>query len=135
MTLLAVGVLGARSRLRRNRWIGIRTPATMRSEPAFARAHRVGAVPAGAAGVVALMGGAVLLVGSESAVLDGVVLAVAAIGHARAGRVRRAGGRPGRRRGPARPGRRLRRQLRGLRSGGRLPGPATAGSGAASRHG
>jgi hypothetical protein len=80
LTLLAVGVLGARSRLRRNRWIGIRTPAAMGSEPAFAQAQRVGAVPAGAAGVVALVGGAVLLVGSESAVLDGVLLAVTAIG-------------------------------------------------------
>jgi hypothetical protein len=80
LTLLGVGVLGARSRLRRNRWIGIRTPATMSSEPAFARAHRVGAVPAGAAGVIALMGAAVLLVGSESALLDGVLLAVTALG-------------------------------------------------------
>ena len=34
-TLLTVGVLGGRSRLRRNRWVGIRTPATLRSEPAF----------------------------------------------------------------------------------------------------
>jgi SdpI/YfhL protein family len=79
-TLLTVGVLGARSRLRRNRWIGIRTPATLRSEPAFARAHRVGAVPAAAAGAIALVGGLSLLAGSDSAVLDGVVLAVSALG-------------------------------------------------------
>jgi SdpI/YfhL protein family len=79
-TLLSVGVLGARSGLRRNRWIGIRTPATLRSEPAFTLAHRVGAVPVGAAGVTALAGGAVLLAGSDAAALDWVVLLVSAVG-------------------------------------------------------
>lgn len=79
LTLLTVGVLGARSRLRRNRWIGIRTRATLRSEPAFALAHRVGAAPAGAAGVIALVGGATVLAGSDAAALDWVVLGVSSV--------------------------------------------------------
>ena len=79
-TLLTVGVLGARSRLPRNRWVGIRTPATLRSEPAFTLAHRVGAVPAAAAGVVALAGGALLLVGSDAPALDWVLLTISVLG-------------------------------------------------------
>ena len=42
MEIKKVGVLGAGSRLRRNRWIGIRTAATLRSDAAFAHAHRAG---------------------------------------------------------------------------------------------
>jgi hypothetical protein len=79
-TLLTVGVLGARSRLPRNRWVGIRTPATLRSQPAFTLAHRVGAVPAAAAGVIALVGGALLLAGSDAPALDWVLLAVSGLG-------------------------------------------------------
>ena len=79
-TLLTVGVLGARSRLPRNRWVGIRTPATLRSEPAFTLAHRVGAVPAAAAGVIALVGGALLLAGSDAPALDWVLLTVSVLG-------------------------------------------------------
>lgn len=79
-TLLTVAVLGARSALRRNRWLGIRTRDTLGSEPAWVAAHRVAAAPAGAAGLVALVGGAVLLAGSESALLDGLVTAIAGVG-------------------------------------------------------
>jgi hypothetical protein len=79
VVLLAVAVLGARSRLRRNRWLGVRTAATLRSEPAFTLANRVAAVPIGAAGLVAGIGGAVLLAGASGA-LGWVVLAVAAVG-------------------------------------------------------
>jgi SdpI/YfhL protein family len=86
LTLLTVGVLGARSRLRRNRWIGIRTDATLRSDAAFTLGHRVGAVPALAAGTVAVIGAAVLLAGADGAerpggaALSWTVLAVSAIG-------------------------------------------------------
>jgi hypothetical protein len=79
LALLAVGVLGSRSRLRRNAWFGIRTRATMRSDAAFITANRAGAVPAGAAGAVAVAGGAVLLAGADGA-LDWVVLVVSVIG-------------------------------------------------------
>lgn len=79
LVLLAVGVLGAGRRLPRNRWVGIRTAATLRSDAAFAHGNRVGGVPAAAAGAVALLGGAALLAGGDGAV-DWVVLAVATLG-------------------------------------------------------
>jgi hypothetical protein len=77
--LFTVAALGARSRLPRNRWAGVRTRATLRSDAAFALANRVAAVPVGAAGAVALAGGVVLLAGPGAA-LGWVVLAVAAAG-------------------------------------------------------
>jgi hypothetical protein len=79
VTLLTVGVLGQRSRLPRNRWIGIRTRATLSSSAAFARAHRVAAAPATAAGTIALIGAAVLLVGADGPV-DWIVLGVSGVG-------------------------------------------------------
>ena len=41
--LVTVAVLGARGRLPRNRWIGVRTPVTLASDAAFALANRVAA--------------------------------------------------------------------------------------------
>jgi SdpI/YhfL family protein len=69
VALLAVAVLGARSRLRRNRFAGVRTTATLASDEAFVLANRVGAAPIGAAGAVALAGGVVLLAGGPGPVL------------------------------------------------------------------
>lgn len=77
--LVAVAVLGARSRLRRNRWIGVRTPATLASDAAFAIANRAAAAPTGAAGAVAVVGGVVLLRGADGA-LAWVLLGISAIG-------------------------------------------------------
>jgi hypothetical protein len=79
VALVAVAVFGARSRLRRNAWVGVRTPATLLSETAFAVANRAAAPPAGAAGAVAIAGGAVLLAGT-SGTLGLVVLAVTVVG-------------------------------------------------------
>jgi hypothetical protein len=64
VALLTVAVLGLRRKLRRNRWAGVRTPASMRSDAAFAVANQVAAAPLGAAGGVALVGGAALLSGA-----------------------------------------------------------------------
>jgi uncharacterized membrane protein len=79
LALVVVAVLGARATLRRNRWVGVRTPATLASETQFVAGNRAAAVPVGAAGVVALVGGAVLLAGTGAA-LDWVVLAVSLLG-------------------------------------------------------
>ncbi len=76
---VVVAVLGARATLRRNRWVGVRTAATLASETQFVAGNRVAAVPVGAAGVVAVVGGAVLLAGGGAA-LDWVVLAVSVLG-------------------------------------------------------
>jgi hypothetical protein len=79
LALVVVAVLGARATLRRNRWVGVRTPATLASETQFVAGNRAAAAPVGAAGVVALVGGAVLLAGAGAA-LDWVVLAVSLLG-------------------------------------------------------
>jgi hypothetical protein len=77
--LIAVALLGARGRLRRNRWAGVRTAASLRSDEAFALANRVAAVPLGAAGAVAVASGAVLLAGADG-VLAWVVLGIGGLG-------------------------------------------------------
>ena len=79
LALVAVAVLGARSVLRRNRWVGVRTAATLASETQFVAGNRAAAVPVGAAGVVAAVGGAFLLV-STAAVLNWVVLTISLLG-------------------------------------------------------
>lgn len=79
VALLAVAVLGARSRLRRNRWAGVRTHATLRSEEAFTLGNRAAAAPTGAAGAVALAGGAVLLAGAAGT-LGWVLFGISTVG-------------------------------------------------------
>lgn len=77
--LVAVAVIGGRSRLRRNRWVGVRTEASLSSEAAFTLANRAAAVPTAAAGAIGLIGGAAL-VGGASGPLAVVVLAVSVVG-------------------------------------------------------
>ena len=77
--LLTVAVLGARGRLRRNPFAGVRTRRTLASDDAFTVANRVAAAPLGAAGTVALLGGITLVVGGPGAVLW-TVLVVATAG-------------------------------------------------------
>jgi SdpI/YfhL protein family len=79
VALLTVAALGARGRLRRNPWAGVRTRRTLASDEAFALANRVAAAPLGAAGAVALVGGAVVLGGGPAAV-TWTVLVVATAG-------------------------------------------------------
>ncbi|MBV9728606.1 MAG: SdpI family protein [Pseudonocardiales bacterium] len=76
--LLTVGLLGWRRRLPRNRFAGIRTPATLRSEAAFSAANRVAAPPVLAAGTVCAAGGALAL-GTGGPALTAIV-AVAGVG-------------------------------------------------------
>ena len=76
----ATGVLGLAGRLKRNRWLGVRAEATMRSEEAFALANRV-AGPGQIGAAVILVMGAVLTIGVDSAwsVTFGVVGLVAGL--------------------------------------------------------
>lgn len=76
--LLTVGMLGWRRQLPRNRFAGIRTPATLRSEAAFIAANRVAAPPVVAAGAVCAAGGALALGTGGPALV--VVVAVAGSG-------------------------------------------------------
>jgi SdpI/YfhL protein family len=59
--LLTIGLLGWWRRLPRNRFAGVRTPATLRSEVAFVVANRVAAPPVLGAGAICTAGGAVSL--------------------------------------------------------------------------
>lgn len=77
VALGAVAVTGGRGTLRRNRFAGVRTAATLASEAAFAAANRVAAPLVGAAAVVAVAGGAVLLARPD--VLLGVILLVVTV--------------------------------------------------------
>ena len=89
--LLTVGLLGWRRRLPRNRFAGIRTPATLRSDAAFSAANRVAAPSVVAAGAVCAAGGALALSasGPALAVIDavagtgavGLLLAGGLLGH------------------------------------------------------
>lgn len=76
--LLTVGLLGWRGRLPRNRFAGIRTPATLRSDAAFAVANRVAAPPVLAAGAICATAGALAL-GADGAMLT-VIVGVAGVG-------------------------------------------------------
>lgn len=73
-----VGLLGWLRRLPRNRFAGIRTPATLRSEAAFIAANRVAAPPVLAAGGICALGGALAL-GADGALLT-VIVAVTGVG-------------------------------------------------------
>jgi len=79
LAMVVVAALGARSVLRRNRWVGVRTAATLASETQFVAGNRAAAVPVGAAGVIAVVGGAFLLV-DDDAVLNWVVLTISILG-------------------------------------------------------
>jgi uncharacterized membrane protein len=73
--LLTVGLLGWRQRLPRNRFAGVRTPATLRSEAAFIAANRVAAPPVLAVGAICVAGGALAFGtgGPALAVIVGVI--------------------------------------------------------------
>jgi uncharacterized membrane protein len=91
VALLTVGLLGWRQRLPRNRFAGIRTPATLRSDAAFIAANRVAAPPVLAAGAVCAVGGGLALgtdgpaltviVGVVGASTFGLALAGGLLGH------------------------------------------------------
>ncbi len=76
--LFTVGLLGWQRRLPRNRFAGIRTAATLRSDAAFNAANRVAAPTVVAAGAVCAAGGALAL-GAGGAMLA-VIVSVAGAG-------------------------------------------------------
>ena len=58
LALVVVAALGARSVLRRNRWVGVRTAATLASETQFVAANRAAALTPAPAPFAASCGGA-----------------------------------------------------------------------------
>jgi uncharacterized membrane protein len=59
VVVAVIGALGWRERLPRNRFGGVRTPATLRSAEAFALGNRVAGLPIMVAGLVGVVSGAV----------------------------------------------------------------------------
>ncbi|NUT98132.1 MAG: SdpI family protein, partial [Saccharothrix sp.] len=67
------GVLGLRGQLRRNRFFGVRTAATLRDDETFALANRVAAVPTAVAGAIALLTAVAVLLNPGTALVVGLV--------------------------------------------------------------
>jgi SdpI/YfhL protein family len=88
LAIAVVGVLGLRERLPRNRFGGVRTPATMRTDRAFRVANKVAGLPlavAGAvgagSGLVGLLGVSLVVAGVGFAGMAGIALAGGILGH------------------------------------------------------
>lgn len=78
--LVVLAVLGASGKLPRNRFAGVRTPASLRTADAFALANRVAAGPLGAAGLVGLVGGTALALGGRGGATPWVLAGIALVG-------------------------------------------------------
>ena len=88
LVIAVVGVLGLRERLPRNRFGGVRTPATLRDERTFRVANKVAGLPLAVAGAVGVVTGVVGLVSVSVVVacvgfvgMFGIALAGGVLGH------------------------------------------------------
>jgi hypothetical protein len=59
LLIMPVGLLGLGERLPRNRFGGVRTPATLRSDDAFRIANKIAGLPIAVAGVIGIVAGVV----------------------------------------------------------------------------
>ncbi len=81
LVLLGLAWRGSQRKLKRNHWVGIRTPSTKSSDVAWLAAHQAAAGPLGlSGGLVALLGVGVLssgfdVFGAVATVIAGVVFA------------------------------------------------------------
>lgn len=76
LVVATVGVLGLRERLPRNRFGGVRTPATLRDDETFRVGNRVAGLPIAVGGVVGVVGGAVGVAMTGAAAVVVAVLAL-----------------------------------------------------------
>ncbi|WP_299569567.1 SdpI family protein [uncultured Williamsia sp.] len=80
VAVLVVGALGVTRRLPRNRFVGIRTPLTLRSDAAFATAHTVAGPGFLGAGLIAVLGAVLgIAAGSATGLVFAAVALVAAV--------------------------------------------------------
>lgn len=79
IALLVIAVFAARRRLPRNRFAGVRTAATLRSNDAFTQGNRAAAPLLAAAGIVGVLAGGVVLAGGPAAT-EWTILAVGSLG-------------------------------------------------------
>ncbi|MBC6449197.1 SdpI family protein [Actinokineospora xionganensis] len=76
LPLLAVGFLGLTERLPRNRFGGVRTPASLRDDETFRLANKVAGLPTIVAGLIGVVGGTVgLLMPSPAGALTVAIIA------------------------------------------------------------
>lgn len=73
LVLVVVGTLGWLERLPRNRFVGVRTPATLRGDREFRLANKVAGLPIAVAGAVGMIVGAVGLAAGPVIALVGFV--------------------------------------------------------------
>ncbi|WP_238413099.1 SdpI family protein [Saccharothrix deserti] len=83
----AVGFLGMRGGLHRNRFFGVRTKATLRDDETFALANKIAGVPNLAAGAIALVAAAAAALNPAVALVIGLVGLVGSVVVASAGGV------------------------------------------------
>jgi hypothetical protein len=76
LVVAVVGLLGFRERLPRNRFGGVRTPATLRDDETFRVGNKVAGLPVAVGGWVGVIGGgiALLLTGAATVVVAVVAL-------------------------------------------------------------
>ncbi|WP_459713516.1 SdpI family protein [Actinophytocola sp. KF-1] len=75
LVVASVGVLGFLERLPRNRFGGVRTPATLRDDETFRVGNKVAGLPIAVAGVVGIAGGGIALAmtGTAAIVVTSVI--------------------------------------------------------------
>ena len=83
----AAGSLGVRGQLRRNRFFGVRTKATLRDDEAFALANKVAGAPNLAAGAIALVAAVAAALNPAVGLVVGLVGLVGSVVVAAAGGV------------------------------------------------
>jgi hypothetical protein len=80
LIVATVGVLGFRERLPRNRFVGVRTPATLRDDETFRVGNKVAGLPIAVGGGVGIVGGVVGLALTGIAAVVVMVLALLGLG-------------------------------------------------------
>lgn len=76
VVVATVGVLGFRERLPRNRFGGVRTPATLRDDETFRIGNKVAGLPVAVGGAVGILGGVVAMFMTGAAAIVVTVLAL-----------------------------------------------------------
>lgn len=76
LVVAAVGLLGFLERLPRNRFGGVRTPATLRDDETFRVGNKVAGLPIAVGGLVGIIGGGVALLTTGTAAIVVAVLAL-----------------------------------------------------------
>jgi uncharacterized membrane protein len=74
LLIAAIGYLGLRERLPRNRFFGVRTAASMRDEDTFRLANRVAGLPTMVAGLIGLLAGVAAFLVSDPGARIAIVI-------------------------------------------------------------